>query len=80
MAVITHPVLSGNAYKNLGDTSNLTHLITTDTIPLVSRDPLGLNVEEDGFKKVEVASIAGLLGEAIRRTHNEESISSLFKG
>ena len=70
LAAITHPVLSGPAYKNL-HRSHLTELITTDTIPL-----------EPGTyyqPKVTVASIAPLLAEAIRRTHNEESISSLFK-
>jgi len=70
LAAITHPVLSGPAYKNL-HRSYLKELITTDTIPL-----------EPGTyyqPKVKVVSVAPLLAEAIRRTHNEESISSLFK-
>ena len=69
VAAITHPVLSGEALRNLGR-SGLTHLITTDTIPLQPGSYFQ--------PKITVASIAPLLAEAIRRTHNEESISSLF--
>jgi len=79
IAAITHPVLSGSAYKNIGETKGLTKLLTTDTIPLVGLDPIPRNEEEEGFKKVQVVSIANLIGEAIRRTSNEESISSLFR-
>ncbi len=69
-AAITHPVLSGEAFRSLGK-SGLFELITTDTIPL----PPGSYYSP----KFTVASIAPLLAEAIRRTHNEESISSLFR-
>lgn len=75
IAAITHPVLSGAAYTNLGATSGLKSLITTDTIPLTN--VVG-GVGSAGYNKVQVASIAPLLAEAIRRTHNEESISTLF--
>jgi ribose-phosphate pyrophosphokinase len=68
-AAITHPVLSGPAIKRLIE-SPLEKLITTDTIPL--RD----EAKECG--KIEVVSTATLLGEAIRRINNEESVSSLF--
>ncbi|NNL67763.1 MAG: ribose-phosphate pyrophosphokinase [Myxococcales bacterium] len=68
-AAITHPVLSGPAIKRLVE-SPLEILITTDTIPL--RD----EARECG--KIEVVSTAQLLGEAIRRINNEESVSSLF--
>jgi ribose-phosphate pyrophosphokinase len=68
-AAITHPVLSGPAIKRLVE-SPLEKLITTDTIPL--RD----EAQECG--KIEVVSTARLLGEAIRRINNEESVSSLF--
>jgi ribose-phosphate pyrophosphokinase len=79
IAAITHPVLSGSAYITMGNTSGLKALVTTDTIPLVLRDTIPRNDENDGFKKVQIATIAPLLAEAIRRTHNEESISSLFR-
>ena len=69
MACCTHPVLSGPAIERI-EGSALTKLLVTDTIPL----------REDGrgCSKIEVLSIAHLLGEAILRTHREESISSLF--
>ncbi len=68
-ACCTHPVLSGPAIERIGG-SALTKLLVTDTIPL----------REDGLAcdKIETLSIAHLLGEAIVRTHREESISSLF--
>ncbi|MBW2316213.1 MAG: ribose-phosphate pyrophosphokinase [Deltaproteobacteria bacterium] len=68
-AAITHPVLSGPAIKRLVE-SPLEKLITTDTIPL--RD----EAKECG--KIDVVTTATLLGEAIRRINNEESVSSLF--
>ena len=68
-ACATHPVLSGPAITRLAK-STLDELIVTDTIPL--------RPEAAGLKKVRVLSVAPLLGEAIRRTHDEASISSLF--
>jgi len=68
-ACCTHPVLSGAAVTRLKE-SGLTELIVTDTIPLTAA------AEASG--KVRVLSVAHILGEAIKRTHYEESISSLF--
>lgn len=68
-ACCTHPVLSGNAVQRI-ETSLLKELIVTDTIPL--------RPEAAASSKLRVLSVAHLLGEAIRRTHYEESISSLF--
>lgn len=68
-AAITHPVLSGPAMKRITE-SPLAEMIVTDTIPLRP------DVRESG--KLKVVSISGLLGEAIRRINNEESVSSLF--
>lgn len=79
IAAITHPVLSGNAYKVMGETQGLKALLTTDTIPLVPRDTIPHVIEDEGFHKVQVVSISDLLAEAIRRVHNNESISSLFR-
>jgi ribose-phosphate pyrophosphokinase len=68
-AVITHPVLSGPAVKRIEE-SPLRELIVTDTIPL--------RPDARDCSKLHVKTIAPLLGEAIRRINNEESVSSLF--
>lgn len=65
----THPVLSGNAVNNL-DNSKLDELVVTDTIPL--------REEAKTCSRIRVLSIAGMLGETIRRISNDESVSSLF--
>ena len=65
-AICTHPVLSGNAYENI-ENSALEELVVTDTIPL-SRES----------KKIKVLSVANLFAKGIRKTHTNESISSLF--
>jgi ribose-phosphate pyrophosphokinase len=67
-ASITHGVLSEPAIERI-EKSPLKELVITDTIPL-SR--------EKHNKKIKVLSISNLLGEAIKRIHNEESVSSLF--
>ncbi len=68
-AAVTHPVLSGPAIKRIQE-SPLRALLCTDTIPL--------REEARACEKIEVVSISELLGEAIRRINNEESVSSLF--
>lgn len=65
---VTHAVLSGEAVEKL-ENSDLSKLYVSDSIPLPD------NIKT---KKIEVRTAAGLLAEAIRRTHNHESISSLF--
>jgi len=69
LACATHPVLSGPAIPRLAQAS-FDELIVTDTIPL--------RPEATKLGKLRVLSVAPLLGEAIRRTHEEASISSLF--
>ncbi len=68
-AAVSHPVLSGPAIKRIEE-SPLSLLVTTDSIPL--------RHEAQACNKIRVCTIATLLAESIRRTHNEESISSLF--
>ena len=68
-AAITHPVLSGPALKRISE-SVIEKLIVTDTIPLGS--------EASDHKKLHVVSVARMIGEAIRRINNEESVSGLF--
>ncbi len=65
-AIITHPVLSGNAEENIKN-SSLIELVVTDSIPINVRN-----------KKIKVLSIAGLFAKAIRKIHENESTSSLF--
>jgi ribose-phosphate pyrophosphokinase len=48
----------------------LEELLVTNSIPL--------RPEAQAVEKIKVMSLAPLIGEAIRRIHNEESISSLF--
>jgi ribose-phosphate pyrophosphokinase len=68
-AAITHPVLSGPAIKRI-DESPLRELVVTDTIPQ--------RPDARDCAKLRVVSVAPLLGEAVRRINNEESVSSLF--
>lgn len=64
-----HAVLSGPAIERVSG-SGLAGLGVTDTIPLHESARL--------CKKIKVMSVAELLGEAIQRIHNEDSVSSLF--
>ncbi|TAL10934.1 MAG: ribose-phosphate pyrophosphokinase [Nitrospirae bacterium] len=65
----THAVLSGPALERL-NASKLEEVVVTNTIPL--------NGKERTCPKLRVLSVAPLLGEAIKRIHEEESVSSLF--
>src|SRR4051812_4862009 len=66
--MVTHAVFCGDAYDRLAD-AKLDDLVITDTIPLKRR-----------FAElpIHVMSVASLLGEAIRRIHTNQSVSSLF--
>jgi len=68
-ACCTHPILSGPAIERVRG-SVLEELLVTNSIPL--------RPEAQGVEKIKVLSLAPLMSEAIRRIHNEESISSLF--
>jgi len=68
-AAVSHGVLCGSAIERIDKCKNLKELLISDSIPL------------DNSKKhprIKVLSIAELLGEAIKRIHNEESVSCLF--
>jgi ribose-phosphate pyrophosphokinase len=66
MAAATHAVLSGKAKDRIRE-SSLQEVVVTNTIPHPANDG-----------KVTVLSVAGLLGESIRRIHENSSVSSLF--
>jgi ribose-phosphate pyrophosphokinase len=68
-ACCTHPVLSGNATKRIEE-SPIESLVVTNTIPL--------NKKGSQCSKIEVVSVAEILGEAIRRVYFSKSVSSLF--
>jgi len=69
MACATHPVLSGPAVDRIQD-SALDQVLVSDTIPLTDA--------ARACPKFRVLSFAPFIGEAIRRIHQEESVSSLF--
>ncbi|WP_420266269.1 ribose-phosphate diphosphokinase [Candidatus Magnetominusculus dajiuhuensis] len=69
-AACTHPVLSGPAIERI-NSSVIEQVIVTNTIPLGNK--------KVNCGKLVILSVASLLGEAIKRIHEESSISSLFK-
>ena len=68
-AAVSHAVLTDVGVERLKN-SQIKELVVTDTVPMLAN----LN----GFP-VTVLSVAGLLGEAILRIHDNQSVSSLFK-
>jgi ribose-phosphate pyrophosphokinase len=70
VAYITHPVLSGEAITRI-NASQIDRMVVTDTIPLCDA--------ARACSKIEQLSLDRLLGEAIRRVSNEESISAMFR-
>jgi ribose-phosphate pyrophosphokinase len=69
MACASHAVFSGKAIERI-EASPLTQVIVTNTIPLSEAGRAS--------SKVKVLSVARLLGEAVKRIHHGDSISSLF--
>jgi len=69
VACATHGVLSGPAVQRIAD-SPLTEVVVSDSIPLSD--------EARACPKIKQLSIARLLGEAIKRIHSSDSVSSLF--
>ncbi|MEH7116674.1 ribose-phosphate diphosphokinase [Neobacillus vireti] len=67
-ACCTHPVLSGPAIERIQN-SNIKELVITNSIELP---------EEKDIDKIVHLSVAPLLGEAIIRVHEEQSVSTLF--
>jgi len=66
----SHGVLSGPAHERIANCKDLQEVVVTNSIPL-----------KEGVlsPKIKQLSIAPLLAEAIARTHNAQSISSLFE-
>ncbi len=68
IAAATHPVFSGNAIERL-EKSCIEEVVVSNSIPVNDHKKCG---------KIRVLDVSQLLGEAIMRIHNEESISMLF--
>ena len=66
-ACATHPVLSGKCNENMFD-SSISEFVFTNTIPICSTIT----------SKYSIVSVEQLLADAIKRIHNEESVSELF--
>ena len=69
-ACATQPILSDPACERLNH-STIKEFVTTNTIPLKAKAQAEL-------PRIKVISVGQLIAEAIRRIHNEESVSSLF--
>ncbi|CAJ2511753.1 Uu.00g073780.m01.CDS01 [Anthostomella pinea] len=69
MAVVTHGILSGDAINILNE-SCLSQILVTNTVPLGDK--------AIRCKKIRVVDVSPTIAEAIRRTHNGESVSFLF--
>ncbi len=68
-AAITHGILSGPAIQRIDQCGGLEKLLISDSVPQAA---------EKNNPKIQVLSVANLLAEAIKRIHNEESVSCLF--
>ena len=66
--VVVHPIFSGEAFNKVTNCEAINKMFVTDTIEMKIKHP-----------KIQIVSIAELLGEAILRTHDNRSISSLFE-
>ena len=66
--ICVHPVFSGSALDKIEQSEAIDKMFVTDTIPLVRPSA-----------KIEQVSVADVLAEAILRTHDNRSISSLFE-
>ncbi len=66
-AMITHPVLSGEAVNKI-ENSSMKELIVTNTIPLKKES-----------SKIKQLSVAPIFAEAVRRVENYESIADFYE-
>jgi ribose-phosphate pyrophosphokinase len=73
VSVFVHPVFSGSAVQTLA-ASPITHLITTNTVPVPPEDIQILRKK----RKVDILDISPLLGEVIRRAHEGRSVGEMF--
>jgi ribose-phosphate pyrophosphokinase len=65
----THGIFAGEALEQLQETP-IDEIVVTDTIPLGEKT--------EAIDRIKVLTISAMLGEAIKRIHRDESVSSLF--
>jgi ribose-phosphate pyrophosphokinase len=65
----THGLFTGPAVERFRGQPDIAEIVTTNTVPIPP---------EKRLPQMTVLSIAPLLAEAIRRTHDGESVSALF--
>jgi len=68
-ACMTHGIFSGQAVEKIND-SEILEVVVSNTIPQAEREKV---------KKIKVLSVGKLFGEAIKRIHDEQTISELFR-
>lgn len=68
-AIVSHGIFSSNAFEKIEACEELKSVITTNSLPF----------SRESSKVFQYLDISGILSEAIRRTHNGESISYLFR-
>jgi ribose-phosphate pyrophosphokinase len=68
--IATHGVLSSDAPRII-DNSNIDEVVVTNTVPH--------EVQKMQCHKIKTVDISSLLSESMRRIHNQESMSYLFK-
>jgi ribose-phosphate pyrophosphokinase len=66
----SHGVLCGPAVERIRE-APIDEVVVTDTVPVS-------NEKAEAIGNLKVLSVAALIGEAIHRIHNNESVSSLF--
>nr|KAJ3417993.1 hypothetical protein HK105_000509 [Polyrhizophydium stewartii] len=69
--IATHGILSGDALQEIEECSAVDEVIVTNTYPMAE-------AKRRSSSKLSIIDISGVFAEAIRRTHNSESISYLF--
>lgn len=70
LAIVTHGIFSGSAVEKINN-SRLQAVIASNTIPHADK--------QAKCDKIKTIDISAILAEAIRRTHNGESVSFLFE-
>ncbi|KAH3669203.1 hypothetical protein WICMUC_005042 [Wickerhamomyces mucosus] len=70
IAIVTHGILSGNAINNINN-SKLERVVCTNTVPFEEKTKI--------CPKLDTIDISSVLAEGIRRLHNGESVSYLFR-